>query len=50
MPLVKSPSKEAFSKNVAKEMQAGRPQKQAVAIAYSVQRRARDQKVKRGKV
>lgn len=41
MPLVKSPSKEAFSKNVSKEMKAGKPQKQALAIAYSVQRRAK---------
>lgn len=40
MPLVKSASKEAFSKNVATEMRAGKPQKQAVAIAFSTQRRA----------
>jgi len=36
MPLVKSKSKEAFSKNISAEMKAGKPQKQAVAIAYSV--------------
>lgn len=41
MPLVKSKSKAAFSKNVAAEMHAGKPQKQAVAIAYSVKRRAK---------
>lgn len=29
-----------MSKNVATEMRAGRPQKQAVAIAFSVARRA----------
>jgi len=40
MPLDKSGSKEAFSKNVAAEMHAGKPQKQAVAIAYSVQRKS----------
>lgn len=40
MPLVKSTGKKAFSTNVEREMQAGKPQKQAVAIAYSVQRRA----------
>jgi len=40
MPLVKSKSKEAFKKNVKAEMKAGKPQKQAVAIAYSVQRKA----------
>ena len=40
MPLVKSPSKEAFRKNVKAEIKAGKPQKQAVAIAYSVKREA----------
>lgn len=40
MPLVKSASKEAFRKNVKAEMAAGKPQKQAVAIAYSTQRAA----------
>lgn len=41
MPLMKRASKAAFSYNVKAEMHAGKPQKQAVAIAYSVQRRAR---------
>ena len=40
MPLVRSSSKEAFSKNVKAELKAGKPQKQAVAIAYDVQRKA----------
>jgi hypothetical protein len=40
MPLVKSKSEKAFSKNVKTEMKAGKPQKQAVAIAYSVKRQA----------
>ena len=46
MPLVKSASKEAFRKNVKAEIAAGRgiaagkPEKQAVAIAYSTQRAA----------
>jgi hypothetical protein len=40
MPLVKSPSKEAFRKNVKAEVAAGKPVKQAVAIAYSVKREA----------
>jgi len=35
MPLIKSKSKEAFGKNVAAEIKAGKPQKQAVAIAYA---------------
>ena len=38
MPLIKSKSKEAFGKNVSAEIRAGKPQKQAVAIAYSVKR------------
>lgn len=41
MPLMKSSSKEAFSRNVAAEVNSGRPMKQSLAIAYSVQRRAR---------
>ena len=40
MPLVKSKSKAAFQKNIRAEVRAGKPQKQAVAIAYSVKRRA----------
>ena len=40
MPLSKSTSKKAFSKNIKAEMKAGKPQKQAVAIAYSVKREA----------
>ena len=40
VPLVKSTSKEAFRKNVKAEIASGKPQKQAVAIAYSVKREA----------
>jgi hypothetical protein len=40
MPLVKSPSKEAFRKNVKAEVKAGKPPAQAVAIAYAVKRAA----------
>ena len=40
MPLIQSKSKEAFRKNVKAELAAGREPKQAVAIAYSVQREA----------
>jgi hypothetical protein len=36
MPLNKSKSKKAFKENVATEIKAGKPTKQAVAIAYSV--------------
>ncbi len=40
MPLIKSKSKRAFGENIATEMRAGKPQKQAVAIAYAVKREA----------
>ena len=40
MPLVKSTSKNAFRKNVKAEITAGKPVKQAVAIAYNVKREA----------
>lgn len=41
MPLVKSPSKKAFKMNVKREIAAGKPPKQAVAIAYDVKRKNR---------
>jgi len=40
MPLIKSGSRQAMSENIRTEMHAGKPQKQAVAIAYSVARKA----------
>ena len=40
MPLVKSKSKKAVSTNIKTEMNAGKPQKQAVAIALSVARKS----------
>ncbi len=40
MPLVKSKTPEAFRKNVKAEIKAGKPVKQAVAIAYAVKRSA----------
>lgn len=49
MPLVKgakAKSKEGFSENVRREMEAGKPQKQAVAIAYSEARGAKKKKRK----
>lgn len=39
MPLNKSKSKGAFQQNVKAEIAAGKPPKQAVAIAYSVKRK-----------
>jgi len=41
MPLIKSKSKQAFKKNIATEVKAGKPVKQAVAIAYSTKRAAK---------
>jgi len=41
MPLVKSPSKQAFRANVKAEVKAGKPVKQAVAIAHAVKRKAK---------
>lgn len=44
MPLVKGKkarSRKGFSENVRREMHEGKPQKQAVAIAYSEARRSR---------
>jgi hypothetical protein len=46
MPLVKSTSKKAFSTNIAKERGAGKPLKQAIAIAYSVKRKAQGKRKK----
>lgn len=40
MPLKKSTSKKAFTSNLKAELKAGKPQKQALAIAYSVQKQA----------
>ena len=40
MPLIKSTSKQAFGKNIGAELRAGKPMKQAVAIAYSEKRAA----------
>lgn len=41
MPLIKSSSKAAVPENIRREVAAGRPQKQAVAIALSTQDRAK---------
>ena len=41
MPLKKSSSDKARQENIRKEINAGKPVKQAVAISYSVQREAK---------
>ena len=47
MPLDNGISKESVSRNVSELMATGRPQKQAVAIALSTQRKARGEPPKR---
>lgn len=47
MPLVKgkkAKTKKGFSENIKREMEAGKPQKQAVAIAYSEARQGKKKK------
>ena len=49
MPLVKgkaAQSKKGFSENIRKEVESGKPQKQAVAIAYSVARKSKKSRKK----
>ena len=49
MPLIKSKSKEAFKKNVSAEVKAGKPVKQAVAIAYATKNAAGKKATTKGK-
>lgn len=47
MPLVKgkkAKTRKGFSENVKREMRAGKPQKQSVAIAYAEARRGKKKK------
>lgn len=51
MPLDKSGSKKSVGKNIKAELKAGKPKKQAIAIALDTQRRAKKggKKAKKGK-
>ena len=40
MPLMKGKSKEAVSSNISTEIKAGKPRRQAIAIALNVKRKA----------
>lgn len=48
MPLIKSKSKKAISENIKEEMDSGKPQKQSIAIALSMQKRAKKKKMAKG--
>ena len=41
MPLKKGTGKKTFQHNVRAEMRAGKPKKQALAIAYSMKRKSK---------
>jgi hypothetical protein len=49
MPLQKSSSPKAFKENIKAELKAGKPVKQAVAIAYAEKREASKMKAKPSK-
>lgn len=48
MPLIKGKSEKAFKQNIRTEMHAGKPQKQSLAIAYAMKRKAQKKKMAEG--
>jgi hypothetical protein len=48
MPLIEGKSPKSFSKNVSTEMHSGKPQKQSLAIAYNMKRKAQARKMAEG--
>jgi hypothetical protein len=50
MPLMRGKSERSFDKNVATEMDAGKPQKQSLAIAYAMKKKAMEHKARRGEM
>jgi len=49
MPLKKGKSEKSFKSNIKTEMEAGKSQKQSLAIAYAVKRDADDKRKPKGK-
>lgn len=49
MPLIKGFSKKSIGKNIRTELKAGKPRKQAIAIALATARKARNKRKKRKK-
>lgn len=48
MPLKRGKSSKVFEKNIKTEVKAGKPEKQAVAIAYAMKRDSDDKRKKKG--